>query len=180
MPPFARHDSCMTFLFPVCVELLICLNCMRYAQSVLCVTGGNSVSSSRRNGPPPFGGLSVAAIISWYFSDSTNPFTFRLSSFHLHHVIWSGYNDKDVYRRCFQWYMIYFMHSDTLPAFFFSQYKFLVSFFWAFVISEIKTQALYEFECVTGISLYLSASSKYFIDHCLRHIAVRYIHKWIR
>lgn len=38
--------------------------------SVFCVTGGNSLSSSKRN--PPFGGDSVAAAISWNFSDSIN------------------------------------------------------------------------------------------------------------
>lgn len=158
---------------------------MCYAQSVLCVTGGNSVSSSRRNGPPPFGGLSVAAIISWYFSDSTNPF--RLSSLHLHHVMWSGYNDKDVYRRlAFQWYMIYFFLCIQIDipdlGFFFLNINsvFHLSLLRIRVISELKTQALYEFEYFTRISFsYLSANSKYFIDHYLCHIAVRYIHKWI-
>lgn len=147
---------------------------MCYAQSVLCVTGGNSVSSSRRNGPPPFGGLSVAAIISWYFSDSTNPFIFRLSSFHLDHIISSGYNDKDVYRRSAfndTWYILCNqIHSQLI---------------WIFLnINSISTihnfrtriQALCKFKYCSEIRFYLSANIKYFIDHCLHHIAVKYIH----
>ncbi|PSN30321.1 hypothetical protein C0J52_27476 [Blattella germanica] len=48
---------------------MICKSCSLFEDhSVFCVTGGNSASSSNRN--PPLGGDSVAAAISWNFSDS--------------------------------------------------------------------------------------------------------------
>lgn len=65
---FRRSTVQIKNAFAECDMQVTYVNILSY--SVFCVTGGNSVSSSNRN--PPFGGDSVAAAISWNFSDTIN------------------------------------------------------------------------------------------------------------
>lgn len=79
------------------------------SHSVFCVTGGNSVSSSNRN--PPFGGDSVAAAISWNFSDSINitnkKCTKSIYKGHINKNLKDDWNGKVMFQEFITWGLIW-------------------------------------------------------------------------
>lgn len=165
------------FLFPFTAwALLICLNCV-YVCVMLSLFFAWQVGT-RYHHPDETGRRLLVGFPSPLSSPDTSLILqihlhHRLSNFHLDRIISSGYNDKDVYRRSTfndTWYILCIQICFRLIWIILNTNSIFKIHNFGTRIQALSTS----FQIPRNF--YLSANIKYLIDHCLHHIAVKYIH----